>query len=187
MKGVSIGGVNINNLRYADDTVLCAENEADLQHVLDIVKVKSEEFGLSMNVKKTKSMIFSRTENKPRICLKLDGHIIEQVSNYIYLGQNITDDARCEAEIKRRIEIARNTFLAMKGLFTNRKVKFALRLRLVNCYVWSVLLYGAETWTINKAMENRITSFEMWILQKNDENILETNENQQRDIAHGRA
>ena len=69
MKGVSIGGVNINDLRYGDDTVLCAENEADLQHVLDIVKVKSEEFGLSMNVKKTKSMIFSRTENKPRICL----------------------------------------------------------------------------------------------------------------------
>ena len=69
MKGVSIGGVNINNLRYAGDTVLSAENEADLQHVLDIVKVKSEEFGLSMNVKKTKSMNFSRTENKPRICL----------------------------------------------------------------------------------------------------------------------
>ena len=71
MKGVSIGGVNTNNLRYADDTVLCAENEADLQHVLDIVKVKSEEYGLSMNVMKTKSMIFSRTENKPTICLKL--------------------------------------------------------------------------------------------------------------------
>ena len=84
--------------------------------------------------------------------------------------QNITDDARCEAEIKRRIEIARNTFLAMKGLLTNRKVTFALRLRLVNCYVWSVLLsvllYGAETWTINKAMENRITSFEMWIYRR---------------------
>ena len=119
-----------------------------------------------MNVKKTKSLIFSRTENKPRICLKLNGHIIEQVSNYIYSGQNITDDARCEAEIKRRIEIARNTFMAMKGLFTNRKVKFVLRLRLVNGYVCSVLLYGAETWTINKAMENRITSFEMWIYRR---------------------
>ena len=57
--------------------------------------------------------------------------------------------------------------LAMKGLFTNRKVTFALRLRLVvNCYVWSVLLYGAETWTISKAMENRITSFEMWIYRR---------------------
>ena len=54
----------------------------------------------------------------------------------------------------------------MKGLFTNRKVKYALRLRLVNCYVWSVLLYGAETWTISKAMENRITSLEMWIYRR---------------------
>ena len=119
---------------YADVTVLCADNEADLQHVLYIVKVNSKEFGLCMNVMKTKSFFFWRTENKPRICLELDGHIIEQVSKYIYLGQNITDDTRCEAEIKRRIEIARSTFLAMKDLFTDRKLKFALRLRLVKCY-----------------------------------------------------
>ena len=89
---------------------------------MDIVKVKSEEFGLCINVKKTKSMIFSRTENKPRICLKLDGHTIERVSNYIYLEQYITDDARCEAEIKRRIEIARNTFLTMND-FNIRRLK----------------------------------------------------------------
>ena len=166
MKGVSIGGVNINNLRYADDTVLCAENEADLQQVLDVVKVKSEEFGLCMNVKKTKTMIFSKAEKKPRICLKLEGQIIEQVNNYIYLGQNITDDVRCEAEIKKRIAIGRNAFLAMKKLFTDRKVNFALRLRLVNCYVWSALLYGMETWTLSKAIENRILSFEMWIYRR---------------------
>ena len=90
MKGVSIGGLNINNLCYADDTALCAENAADLQHVLDIVKVKREEFGICINVKKTKSMIFSRTENKSRIGLKLNGHIIEQVSNYIYLTERET-------------------------------------------------------------------------------------------------
>ena len=56
IKSVSIGGVNINNLHYADDTVLFAENEAHLQHVLDVLKAKSEEFGLCINVKKTKSM-----------------------------------------------------------------------------------------------------------------------------------
>ena len=54
----------------------------------------------------------------------------------------------------------------MKGLFTERKVKVALRLRLVNCYVWSALLFGTETWTISKAMENGITSFEMWIYRR---------------------
>ena len=45
------------NTEYVDVTVLCAENEADLQHVFDIVKVNSKEFGLCMNVKKTRSMI----------------------------------------------------------------------------------------------------------------------------------
>ena len=52
------------------------------------------------------------------------------------------DTALCGPENE---EIARNTFLAMKDLFKDRKVKFALRFRLVNLFVWSVLLYGAET------------------------------------------
>ena len=69
-------------------------------------------------------MVFNKAENKPRICLKLDGHNIEQVSNYIYLGQNNTDDARCEVEIKR-IAMTRNTyFVTMKDLFADRKVNF---------------------------------------------------------------
>lgn len=50
--------------------------------------------------------------------------------------------ARCEADIKRRIEIARN--LAIKDLFTAKKVKIELRINLINRDVWSVLLYGAE-------------------------------------------
>ena len=77
-------------------------------------------------------------------------------------------------------------YIPFKERLTERKLNFALSLRLVNCYVLSVLLYGTETWTISKVMENWITSFEMEAIQKNDENVLETNENQQRNIAHGR-
>ena len=58
--------------------------------------------------------------------------------------------------------------MTMKDLFTDRKVTFALGLRLVNCYVWLVLLYGAETWTISKAMENRLIFFLNVDVQKND-------------------
>ncbi len=53
-KGVIIGGININNLRYADDTVLIADNEKGLQELLQTVKEKSEHYGLRMNIKKTK-------------------------------------------------------------------------------------------------------------------------------------
>ena len=60
MKGVTVGGRNISNLCYADDTVLLAGNEADLQKLLTIVREKSMEYGLNMNVKKTKVMVISK-------------------------------------------------------------------------------------------------------------------------------
>ncbi|GFN98469.1 retrovirus-related pol polyprotein line-1 [Plakobranchus ocellatus] len=59
--GIKIGGSNINNLRYADDTVLIAENEKDLQQLLDIVKEESEKKGLELNRKKTEVMVVSHT------------------------------------------------------------------------------------------------------------------------------
>ena len=64
----------------------------------------------------------SKAENKPRISLKLHGHNIQEISNYISLGRHITNDVRCEAEIKRRKAMAWNTFVTMniiKDLFSD--------------------------------------------------------------------
>ena len=166
MKGVTIGEVNINNLRYADDTVLLAESEKDLQDILEVVKEKSNLYGLTMNVKKTKAMAFSKEETPPKVNLQFDGDTIEQVDGFIYLCQRMTSDGRCEAEVKRRIEIARSTFINMRDLLTARKLDFSIRLRLVNCYIWSTLLYGAETWTLTKSLEKKISAFEMWIYRR---------------------
>ena len=58
--GVKIGGVNINNLRYADDTVLLAENEAGIQNILNKVVTESEKKGLQINIKKTECMVISK-------------------------------------------------------------------------------------------------------------------------------
>ena len=65
-----------------------------------------------MNIEKTikMSMVFSKQKEKTPPQLNLNGDIIENVQQYIYLGQQLADDGRCEAEIKRRIGIARSTF-----------------------------------------------------------------------------
>ena len=63
LEGVNIGGHNINNLRYADDTVLLAENQEQLQKVVDQVNTSGKEYGMRMNSKKTK--IMNITRNKP--------------------------------------------------------------------------------------------------------------------------
>ena len=78
MKGVNIGGKNVNNLRYADDTALTAESPPELQVLLDKINEKGEEYGMRINVKKTKTMVISRTQGLS--CkLVLNGKEIEQV------------------------------------------------------------------------------------------------------------
>ena len=70
MKGVNIGGVNINNLRYADETVLLAEGPMFLQALLTAVNEKGKPYDMEMNIMKTKSMVISRKKPVPNISIR---------------------------------------------------------------------------------------------------------------------
>lgn len=163
--GIGIGGKNINNLRFADDTVLIADKVENLQKHLDIInQIGHTHFNTKINISKTKIMVVSKQDKTAeKIKINLDKHQLEQVDKFIYLGQTITNDGRCEEEIKKRIAIAKNRFCKMKNVLTNKKVRYVTRKRLVQCYIYSTLLYGAESWTISKHSEDRIRSFEMWV------------------------
>lgn len=83
--GVKINGKTVNNLRYADDTVLIASSEKDMQALIDRVNEYSLKAGLSMNVCKTKILVASgRKDLNPRI--QLQGRDLERVRMYKYLG-----------------------------------------------------------------------------------------------------
>ena len=165
MKGINIQGKNINNLRYADDTVLLTENEENLINILQRVKEESAEKGLHMNAKKTKTMFISRKETQ-RLSIQLEGEELEQVKEYKYLGQMVNEKGRCEEEIRSRIFKARTAFLKINNIVTSKKLPTTLRLRLTKCFVLSVLLYGCETWTINKTIEKKLEAFEMWTFRR---------------------
>ena len=111
--GINIGGQNINNLRYADDTVLLAESEDQLKSILQKVNEKGKEFGMRMNAKKTKTMVISRNSPVPKVNLTIDNEVVNQVETFIYLGQMITDDGKKDKEIICRISIARSVFNKM--------------------------------------------------------------------------
>ena len=167
MPGVKIAGEYINNLRYADDTVLIAESEEELQKLVNEVKERSLEYGLKMNTKKTKTMVIRRNVDEPcRVDILVDGVTLEQVDKYTYLGQVITEDGRCEVEIRRRIQIAKTNFLKMKNILTSRKLSIELRMKIMDCYILSSLLYASETWTINEADWKRLEAFETWTLRR---------------------
>ena len=167
LAGVRMGGEEYSNLRYADDTVLIAETIEELQELVTEVKERSLAKGLKMNVKKTKTMVIRRNiEEECKIDINVDGKILEQVKKYLYLGHMITEDGRCETEIRRRLEIARTNFMNMKNLLTARVLRLATRKKLIRCYILSTLLYASETWAINQIMMEKIEAFEMWIWRR---------------------
>ena len=89
---------NINNFRYADDTMLMAESEEELKSLLMKVKVESEKVGLKLNIQKTKIMA-----SGPITSWEIDGETMETVSGFIFWSSRITADGDCSHEIKRHL------------------------------------------------------------------------------------
>ena len=85
--GIKIAGRNINNLRYADDTTLTAENEEEPKSLLMKVKEESEKFGLKLNIQKTKNMASS-----PITSWQIDGETVQTVADFILGSSKITAD-----------------------------------------------------------------------------------------------
>jgi hypothetical protein len=89
------------------------------------------------------------------------------VEFFKYLGSILTNDGKCTCEIKCRIGMAKAAFNKKRALFTGTW-DLELRKKLVKCYVWSIALYGAETWTIRAADQKHLESFKV-VLEKSGE------------------
>ena len=105
MEGVNVGGHNINNLRYADDTSLLTLEEQKLQNLLNTVNDKGKLYGMEINVKKTKSMVASKKQETPKVSINLDGTAIEQVEKMVYLGSITTEDGKSKENQKKNRNI----------------------------------------------------------------------------------
>ena len=87
---IKIARRNINNLRYADDTTVMAENEEELKSLLIKGKEESEKVGLKLNIQKTKII-----ESGPITSWQIDGETMETVTDFIFLNSRITADGDC--------------------------------------------------------------------------------------------
>ena len=96
--GIKVARRNLNNLRYADDTTLMAENEEEQKSLLMKVKEVSEKVGLKLNIQKTKIMASGAITS-----WKIDGETVETVSDFISGDSKITADGDCSHEIKRTL------------------------------------------------------------------------------------
>ena len=107
---IKIARRNINNLRYADDNTLMAESEEEQKSLLMKVKEESENFGLKLNIQKTKIMA-----SGPITSWQKNGETVETVADFILGGSKITADGDCSHEIKRQLLLGRK---AMTNLAT---------------------------------------------------------------------
>ena len=115
----AIAGRNINNLRYADDTMLMAKREEELKSILMKVKEESEKADLKLNIQKMNIMASS-----PITSWQIDGQTMDTVTDFIFLGSKITADGDCSHEIKRRLLLGRKVML--KNLLQHHSLKASI-------------------------------------------------------------
>ena len=123
--GIKIAGRNINNLRYADDTLLMAESKEELKSLLMKVKEESKNVGLKLNIQKTKIMASS-----PITSWQIDGETVETVTDFIFLGSQITVDGDCSHETKRRLLLGRRVMTNLDSILKSRDITLPQRSKL---------------------------------------------------------
>ena len=142
--GIKIAGRNINNLRYADDTIFMAESEEELKSLYMKVKEKSEKAGLKFNIQKTKVMASS-----PITSWQIDGEIMKTVTDFLFLGSKITVDGDCSHEIKRHLLLGRKAVTNLDTILKSRNINLSGKVCILNAMVFPVLMYRCESWTLN--------------------------------------
>uniref|UniRef100_A0A4W2FZX4 RNA-directed DNA polymerase n=1 Tax=Bos indicus x Bos taurus TaxID=30522 RepID=A0A4W2FZX4_BOBOX len=154
--GIKIVGKNINNLRYADNTILMAESE-ELKSLLMKVKEKSEKVGLKLSIQKTKTMT-----SGPITSWQTGGETMETVIVFIFLDSKISADGDRSHEIKRRLILGRKVMTNLDSILKSRDITLPTKVCLVKAMVFPVVMHGCENWTIKKAEGQRIDAFELW-------------------------
>ena len=129
--GIKISGININNLRYADDTTLMAESEEELKSLLMKVKEESEKVSLKLSIKKTDTMA-----SGPITSWEIDRETVETLSDFISWGSKITADGDCSHEIKRRLLLGRKVMTNLDSILKRKDITLPTKVCIVKAMVF---------------------------------------------------
>ena len=144
--GIKIARRNINNLRYADDTILMAESKEELKSLLMKVKEYSENAGLNLNIRKMKIM-----SSCPITSWQIEGEKVEAMTDFISLDSKIAMDGDCSREIKRHMLLGKKAMTNLNSMLRSRDITLPIKVHLVKAVIFPVVMYRCESWTIKKA------------------------------------
>ena len=133
--GIIIARRSINNLTYADETILMPEREEQLKSLLIKLKEETEKPGLKLNIQKMKIMA-----SGPITSWLTDSKKVDTVADFIFLGSIITADGDCSHEIKRRLLLGRKVMTNLESVFKSRDITLPTKVHLVKGF------YSSHAW-----------------------------------------
>ena len=143
-----------------------AKSDEDFKSLLMKVKEESEKAGLKLNIQKTKIMA-----SGPIMSWQIGGETMETMTDFIFLGSQITADGDCSHEIKRCLFLGRKPMTNVDRKFKSRDISLPTKVSIVKTMVFPVVMYGCESWTIKKAEHQRTV-----VLEKTLESPLDSKE-----------
>ena len=133
------------------DSTLMVKCKEELKSLLMKVEEESEKVGLKLTIQKTKIMA-----SGPVTSWQIDGETMETVTDFILGGSKITADGDCSHEIKRLLLLRRKAMINLDSIIKSRDITLPTKVHLVKAFVFPIVTYGCESWTIKKAKHRRI-------------------------------
>ena len=163
-EGININGQHITNIRYADGTIILAESEQQLKHMIDKLDATCEQYGMAMNAKQTKTMIVEKTPEK-QCGVNVKGQRLTQVKQYKYLGTTIEHTGLCKTEVAQRIHQAKIAFWKKLPFWKLTSAwKPESELWCVTCF--RCYHMDMKLGTYSKAIGHKINAFERWCYRR---------------------
>uniref|UniRef100_A0A8C7WPE7 Reverse transcriptase domain-containing protein n=1 Tax=Oryzias sinensis TaxID=183150 RepID=A0A8C7WPE7_9TELE len=157
----------IRDLLFADDCALNAINEQDMQQEMDAFSSACDNFGLTINIKKTEVMYQpapGKPYQEPNITVK--GQRLQDVENFTYLGSTLSRNTNIDAEVNNRIAKASSAFGRLrKSVWERRGILQNTKIKVYRAVVLTTLLYGCETWTTYRRHEKLLQQFHLRCLR----------------------
>ena len=125
------------------------------------MKEESEKVDLKLNIQKIKILASS-----PILLWQIDGETMETVTDFILGGSKITADGDCSHEMKRCWLLGRKAMTNLDSMLKIRDITLPTKIRVVKAMFFSVVMYGCESWTIQKAERQRIDASELWYCRR---------------------
>ena len=133
------------------------ESEENLKSLLMKLKGDNEKPGLKLNIQKTKIMA-----SAPITPWQIDGETMKTVRNFILGGCKITADGDCSHEIKRRLLLGRKAMTKLDSILRSRDISLPTKIHPVKALVFPIVMFGCESWTVEKPVHRRTGFFELW-------------------------